>query len=67
MLLVALTPYVLLMFQFLLIAISMVLQPIFLIKPPILVFAIAADCLMMLENIKRLTCWYPNVVEILTI
>ena len=67
MLLVALTPYVLLMFQFLLIAISMVLQSIFLIKTSILVFTIAVDCVMMSGNIKKLTCWHPKVVEILTI
>ena len=43
MLLIALTLYVLLMFQFLLIAISMVLQSIFLIKTSILIFTLAAD------------------------
>ena len=42
--------YVLLMFQFLLIAISMVLQSIFLIKTLILVFTIAVDCVMMSGN-----------------
>ena len=67
MLLIPLTLYVLLMFQFPLVAISMVLQSIFLIKPSILVFTIVADCLMMPGNIKKLTCWYPKVVEILTI
>ena len=67
MLLIALTLYVLLMFQFLLIAISMVLQSIFLIKTSILVFTIAVDCVMMSGNIKKLTCWHPKVVEILTI
>ena len=57
MILIALTLYVLLMFPFPLIAISMVLQWIFLVKISILVFAIAADCLMMSGNIKKLTCW----------
>ena len=65
--LIALTLYVLLMFQFLLTAISVVLQSIFLIKTSILVFVIAADCFMMSGNIKKLTCWHPKVVEILTI
>ena len=59
--------YVLLMFQFLLIAISMVLQSIFLIKTSILVVTVTADCLMMPENIKKLTCWHPEVVQILLI
>ena len=45
MLLIALILYVLLMFQFLSIAISIFVQSIFLIKTSILVFAIAADCL----------------------
>ena len=54
MLLIALTIYVLLMFQFLLIAILMVLQSMFLIKTSILVFTIAAGFLMMLGNIKNL-------------
>ena len=67
MLVIALTLYVLLMFQFLLITISMVLQSIFLIKTSILVFTIAADCVMISGNIKKLTCWHPKVVEILTI
>ena len=39
---------------------------IFLIKTSILVFTIAADCLMMSGNIKKLTFWYPEVAEILT-
>ena len=59
MLLIALC-YVLLMFQFLLIAVIMVLQSIFLIK--ILVFPVAAGCLMMSGNIKELTCWQPKVM-----
>ena len=67
MLLTELTLYVLLMFQFLLIAISMVLQSIFLIKTSILVFAIAADYLMSSGNIKKLTCWHPKLVESLAI
>ena len=54
MLLIAITLYVLLMFQFLLIAVSMVLQSIFLIKTSILVFTIAADCYIMSGNIKNL-------------
>ena len=52
MLLIALTLYVLLMFQFLLIAISMVLQSIFLIKTSILVFTIASGCLMWSKKYK---------------
>ena len=67
MLLIALTIYVLLMFQFLLIAISIVLQSIFLKKASILVFRIAAGCLMMLGNITKLTCSHPKVMVILTI
>ena len=65
MLLIALTLYVLLMFQFMLIAISMVFQSIFLIKTFILVFTISADCLMRSGNIKKITCWHTKVVEIL--
>ena len=60
MLLIALC-YVLLMFQFLLIAVIMVLQSIFLIKTSILVFPVAAGCLMS-GNIKELTCWQPKVM-----
>ena len=67
MLIIALTIYVLLMFQFLLVAISMVLQSIFLIKTSILVFTIAGSCLMMLENIKKLTCWHPPKVVLILI
>ena len=63
MLLIALC-YVLLMFQFLLIAVIMVLQSIFLIKTSILVFPVAAGCLMMSGNIKELTCWQPKVVGV---
>ena len=66
MLIIALTLYVVL-FQFLEIAISMVLQSIFLMKTSILVFTIAVDCVMMSGNIKKLTCWHPKVAEILTI
>ena len=51
-------------FQFLLIAISMVVQPIFLIKSSILVFTIAAGCLIRLGNIKKLTCWDATLVVI---
>ena len=36
-------------------------------KTSILVFTIAVDCVMMSGNIKKLTCWHPKVVEILTI
>ena len=67
MLLIVLTLYVLLMSQFLLIAILMVLQSILLIKTSISVLAIAADCLMTSENIKKLTCWHPKLVAILAI
>ena len=56
MLLIALTIYVLVMFHLLLIAISVVLQSIFMIKTSILLFAIAEGCLMRLGNIKKLTC-----------
>ena len=49
--------------KFLLIAISMVLQSIFLRKTSILVSTIAVDCVMML----KLTFWHPKVVEILTV
>ena len=62
MLLIVLTLYVLLMFQFLLIAISMVLQSIFLVKASILVSTIATDFLMKSGNTKKL-----KRVEILTI
>ena len=51
-------------FQFLLIAISMVIQPIFLIKISILVFTIAAGCLIRLGNIKKLTYWDATLVVI---
>ena len=51
-------------FQFLLIAISMVIQPIFLIKISILVFTIAASCLIRLGNIKKLTYWDATLVVI---
>ena len=53
MLIIALTLYFLLMFQFLLMALSMVLQSIFLIKTSILVFTTAVDCVMMSGNIKK--------------
>ena len=36
-------------------------------KTSILVFVIAAGCLMRLGNIKKLTCWHQKVVTILTI
>ena len=52
MLLIALTLYVLWMFRFLLIAISVVLQSIFLIKTSILVFTIASGCLMWSKKYK---------------
>ena len=45
----------------------MILQSTFLIKTSILVFTIAAGCLMRLWNIKKLTCWHPKVVVILII
>ena len=65
--LIVLMLYVLL-FQFLLIAISMVIQSMFLIKTSTLVFTIAADCLMSGNfYVKKLTCWHPKVVEVLTI
>ena len=67
MLLIELTIYVLLMLQFLLIATPMVLQSIFLIKTTLLVFAIAAGCLVKLGNVKNLTFWHPKVVVILII
>ena len=51
-------------FQFLLIAISMVVQPIFLIKTSILVFTVAAGCRIRLGNIKKLTCWDAKLVVI---
>ena len=54
MLIIARTLYVLLMFQFLLIAISLVLQSIILTKTSNLGFAIAADCLMKYQKIKLL-------------
>ena len=37
------------------------------IKTSFLVFTIAVDCVMMSGNIKKLTCWHPKVVEILTV
>ena len=67
MLLTALTIYVLLIFQFLLKAVSMFLQSMFLINSIILVFTIAAVCLMRLGYIKKLTCWNPKKVVILII
>ena len=63
--LIAPTIYILLMFKFLLIAISMVLQSKLSIKTSIFVSTIAAGCLMMLGNIKKLTCWHPKVLVIL--
>ena len=54
MLIIARTLYVLSMFQFLLIAISLVLQSIFLTKTSNLGFAIATDCLMKYQKIKLL-------------
>ena len=62
LLLIALTLYVLLMFQFLLIAISMVLQSMFLIKASVLVSTIATNFLMKSGNTKKI-----KIVEILTI
>ena len=67
MLLIAPTIYVLFMSQFLLIAISMVIQSIFLMQTSIFVFAIAAGCFMRLGNIKKLTYWHPKVEVILII
>ena len=52
--------YVLLFFQFLLIAISMVLQSTFLVKTSILVFTIAVDCVMMPGNIKKINLLAPE-------
>ena len=60
MLIIALTLYVLLFFQFLLIAISMVLQSTFLVKTSILVFTIAVDCVMMPGNIKKINLLAPE-------
>ena len=36
-------------------------------KTFVLVFTIAADCLMRLRNIKKLTCWHQKVLVILII
>ena len=71
MLLIALTLYVLSMFQFLLIAISVVLQSIFLIKTSILVFRIASGCLMRSKKYKinllaKLTSSNFNTMNILS-
>ena len=71
MLLIALTLYVLSMFQFLLIAISVVLQSIFLIKTSILVFTIVSGCLMRSKKYKinllaKLTSSNFNTMNILS-
>ena len=60
MFLFAQTLYVLLMFQFLLTAISMILQSIFSIKTSILVFTIAVDCVIMSGNIKKINLLAPK-------
>ena len=51
---------VLLMFQFILIAISIVSQSMFLIKASILVFTIAVDCVMISGNIKKIYLLAPK-------
>ena len=54
MLIIALTLYVLLMFRFLLIAISMVLPSTFLIKTSSLVLTIAVDCIMVSGKYQKI-------------
>ena len=67
MLLIALTICILVMFQFLLIAISMVPQSIFLIETSILFDTTATGCLMRLGNFKELLFCHTDVVLIWTI